>query len=669
MKKIVLSFLLMSMAMSVSAQTETLKPETLWKLGRVSLEDVSKDGNNVLYTVTNYELSTNKATHQLYITKPNATATPTLLTTEADNALFNNTSSRVVFLKDGFLHDINLDGSDLKKLSDIEMNGFAMSPNGKAVLYIQDVKYFQNVNEVYADLPLAKGRIIDDLMYRHWKSWDDYKRSNIFIANIEGGKVVGTPKNIMQGEPFDAPLSPMGGMEHIAWSPDSKTIAYTCKKKNGKADATSTNSDIYLYDLASGTTTNLSEGMMGYDVEPVFSPNGRYLAWNSMEHDGYEADRNRIYMYDFLNKTKTEVTKGFDNNAEHITWAADNLTIYAISASNATEQIFAFDITTMKNRQITAGVWDFQSLKVVNKNTLVGARVSMTNPAELYLVNLQGNICTQLTQVTTALWNNIKKATVQKRIVKTTDGKDMHVWVVYPPDFDPKKKYPTLLYCQGGPQSMVSQSFSYRWNFQLMASNGYIVVAPCRRGMPGFGQAWNEQISGDWGGQAQSDLLSAIDDVKKEPYVNAQKLGCVGASYGGYSVYWLAGNHDKRFQCFISHCGLFNLESWYGTTEELWFANKDMGGAYWQTPQPTSYAKFNPQKFVGNWDTPILVIHSEKDFRVPIGEGMQAFQAAQLRNVPSRFLYLPEEGHWVQSPQTSVLWQRVFYEWLDKYLK
>jgi dipeptidyl aminopeptidase/acylaminoacyl peptidase len=388
-----------------------------------------------------------------------------------------------------------------------------------------------------------------------------------------------------------------------------------------------------------------------------------------MEHDGYESDKNRIFVYDLLKKERFDLTKTFDNNADHPTWSGDSQTIFALSGSNATEQIFAFDVVSKKSKQVTTGVWDFQSMKVLNKNTLVGGRVSMSNPAELYSVNVQNGACTALTNTNDELWGTVKKGEVRKRMVKTTDGKEMQVWVIYPPDFDPKKKYPALLYCQGGPQSMVSQFFSYRWNFQLMANNGYIVVAPCRRGMPGFGTAWNEAISGDWGGQAQTDLLSAIDDVRKESYIDNKKIGCVGASYGGYSAYWLAGNHNKRFSCFISHCGLFNLESWYGTTEELWFANKDIGGAYWQSPQPKNYVSYNPQKFVGNWDSPMLVIHSEKDFRVPIGEGIQAFQAAQLRNIPSRFLYLPEEGHWVGAPQTSVLWQRVFYDWLGRYLK
>ena len=667
LKKLLLGFLLLAMQQA-SAQVQTLTPELLWKLGRVSLEDVSSDGNHILYGVTRYELATNKGTTTLYATAIDKPISQEIAV-DVDNIKYDGAAQKIAYLKDGLLHETNLDGSNPQRMSDLEMNGFAISPDGKKVLYIQDIKYFNDVKDVYPDLPLAKGRIIDDLMYRHWKSWDDYKRSNIFVANIDNGRVVGEPRNIMKDEPFDAPLSPLGGMEQIAWSADSKSIAYTCKKKNGKADALSTNSDIFVFDLETGTTTNLSEGMMGYDQEPAYSPNGRYIAWNSMEHDGYESDKNRIFVYDLVTKLRFDLTKSFDNNADHPTWSSDSQTIFALSGNNATEQIFAFDVASRKSRQVTSGIWDFQSLKVLDNNTLVGGRVSMSSPAELYSVNAQNGVCTQLSQINDALWGTVKKGEVRKRMVKTSDGKQMQVWVIYPPDFDATKKYPALLYCQGGPQSMVSQFFSYRWNFQLMANNGYIVIAPCRRGMPGFGTAWNEAISGNWGGQAQTDLLSAIDDVRKESYIDNKKIGCVGASYGGYSAYWLAGNHNKRFSCFISHCGLFNLESWYGTTEELWFANKDIGGAYWQKPQPKNYVSYNPKNFVGNWDSPRLVIHSENDFRVPIGEGIQAFQAAQLRNIPSRFLYLPEEGHWVGAPQTSVLWQRVFYDWLDRYLK
>jgi dipeptidyl aminopeptidase/acylaminoacyl peptidase len=463
-------------------------------------------------------------------------------------------------------------------------------------------------------------------------------------------------------------MNPHGGNEHIAWSHDSKTLAYTSKKKNGKDFATSTNSEIYLYDLATGTTTNLTEGMAGYDVEPLFSPAGGMIAWLSMERDGFEADRNRIFVQELATGKKTELTKGFDQNASHLSWSKDGATLYFISGIRGTEQAYSVDVKTAKITRLTEGTHNYNSIAQAGE-FLVGQQCSMSFPTELWTVDPKTGKQTPLTRINESILKGVEWGGVRERIVKTTDGKDLLAWVIYPPNFDPNKKYPTLLYCQGGPQSQVSQFFSYRWNFQLMAANGYIVVAPNRRGLPGFGQAWNDAISGDWGGQAMKDYLSAIDDVAKEPYVDKDKLGCVGASYGGYSAYMLAGMHQKRFKAFIAHCGLFNLESWYPATEELFFANWDMKGPYWTNPQPKSYAQFSPHNFVQNWDTPILVIHGEKDFRVPVGEGMQAFGAAQIKGIPSRFLYFPDEGHWVTGAQNGVLWHRVFYEWLDRWLK
>jgi dipeptidyl aminopeptidase/acylaminoacyl peptidase len=666
--------LLLFLTFQTSAQ-ELLQPETLWKLGRVNLEAVSPDGQLAVYGVTTYVLATNKSNTDLYTVTTNGGVTRKVTAFEGseDNARFRPDGKKIGFLRDGLLWEMNLDGSDQNQVSDIEMNGFAYSPNGKQLLYIQDVKYFKDSKDIYPDLPLAKARIIDDLMYRHWKNWDDYKRSNIFVSPSQPspkGKELQEPLNIMKDEPFDSPLQPLGGMEQIAWSADGTQIAYTCKKMNGTVSALSTNSDIFVYTLATGKTVNVSESNKGYDQNPTFSPDGKYLVWNSMLTPGYESDRNRVVCYDLATGKTTELSDKTDESMNSPMWSADSKTIYCIGGDgNATEQLHALDVATHTWRTITKGVFDFQSMALGAGNTLIGARVDMTNPSELYKIEVKTGEMSVLTHTNDALWSGIKKAKVEKRLVKTTDGKMMHVWVVLPPDFDAKKKYPALLYCQGGPQSMVSQFFSYRWNFNLMASKGYVIVAPCRRGMPGFGQKWNEAISRDWQGQAMQDLLSAIDEVKKEPYIDAAHLGAIGASAGGYATYWLAGHHEKRFKTFIAHAGLFNLESWYGMTEEVFFAQHEFGkDGYWGKDNK-DFAVASPHRFVGNWDAPMLVIHGEKDFRVPVSEGMQAFQAAQLRNIPSRFLYLPEEGHWVGNPQTSVLWQRVFFEWLDKWLK
>ena len=649
------------------AQNSMMTPETLWKLGRVNLEDVSPDGKTTIYTVTRYDLAKNKGQSDIYKIDTDGNAMMQLTTTEEgeDNVQVRPDGQKIGFLRDGFLHEMNLDGTNATKISEVEMNGFAYSPDSKKIMYIADVKYLKDTKDTYPDMPNAKIKLIDGLMYRHWKSWEDYKRSNVFVANYENGRV-GEGKNIMN-EPFDSPLQPMGGMEQIAWSKNGKYIAYTSKKLNGTAAAVSTNSDIYLYNLENGLTKNITESNKGYDMNPSFAPNGRYIVYNSMQTPGYEADRNRMMMYDMELGVSTYLTEKHDRDAEGMTWSADGKEIYFISGADGTQHIFSMNPLTRKIRQITTGLYDYNAFKVAGKN-LVGMRVSMTEPAELFAVETANGATRQITTTNQEVWSLIKKATVQKKMVKTTDGKEMLVWHVLPPDFDPTKKYPTLLYCQGGPQSHLSQFWSYRWNPQLMASMGYIVVAPCRRGMPGFGQEWNAQISQDWGGQCMKDYFSAIDEAATLPYVNKDKLGAIGASFGGFSVFWLAGHHEKRFKTFIAHAGIFNFESMYGTTEELFFENHEKGGAYWETPKLKAYGD-SPHLSVAKWDTPILVTHGEKDYRVPISEGMQAFQAAQLRNIPSKFLWLPDEGHWIQNPQTSIVWQREFFSWLDKYLK
>lgn len=681
MKKILFIALLCCLQ-SVFAQ-EVFTPELLWKFGRVSAPVVSPDGKSVVYEVRYFNVEANKGNTDLYVI-PVSGGTPRRLTdlsgTES-NARWRPDGKKIGFLSSesgsSQLWEINPDGSGLKQVSKLEgdLTGFNYSPKGSFIYFTKEVQIGKTVQDLYPDLPKANARIIDGLMYKHWDTWEDGAHSHVFFAKYADGNLIGNPTDIMPGEPYDAPMMPFGGEEQLNWSPDEKIIAYTSKKLSGTAYATSTNSEIYLYYLDNGKTENISTGMPGYDVEPRFSPDGSSLAWLSMERPGFEADRNRIFHLDFNSGIRQELTEGFDQSASSLTWSADGKTLYFESATQATVQLYALQPDIKKGskiRQITTGLNDYTAFDLAEdgKNTyLIGTRVNMSTPAELYRVDAKNGAQAQLTFTNKELLGKVKAGEVKKRMVKTTDGMDMLTWVIYPPDFDPSKKYPTLLYCQGGPQSVISQNFSYRWNFQLMAANGYIVVAPNRRGLPSFGQAWNDQISGDWGGQAMKDYLSAIDDVSKESYVDRDKLGAVGASYGGYSVYWLAGNHNKRFKSFISHCGVFNLESMYGTTEEMFFVNHDLEGSYWKTPRPKSYEQFSPHKFVKNWDTPILVIHNEKDFRVPLSEGMQAFSAAQLQGIPSRFLYFENEGHWVTRPQNSILWQRVFFDWLDRTLK
>jgi dipeptidyl aminopeptidase/acylaminoacyl peptidase len=655
------------------SQNNLFTPEKLWELGRVSMMDISPNDSLVLYGVTYYDVAKNKGNRDLYLVRTDggSQGKPIQLTDTPQseyNAQYRPDGKKIGYLKGGKLWEMNPDGTDQRQISEMAMNGFKYSPDGSKILFIQDVKYDPTTQDVYPDLPQASGRIIDDLMYRHWDQWHDYSYSNIFVVSYAESQLLGQPLNIM-GEAFDSPVAPFGGMEEISWSPNSDMIAYTCKKEKGIDFAQSTDTDIYLYSLQTGTTTNLTEGMQGYDREPVFSPTGRYLAWNSMQTPGYEADRNRVFIHDFQKDSKWEMTTSLDQNANHPRWSEDERKIFFQTEYLGTRQIW--EVNFDKNgrlRPLTNGNNDYYDF-FVTPTQLIARRASMSQPHEIFRITRDAAQARQITFTNKPLLDSLDFGKVRKRIVNTTDGEKMVTWVIYPPGFDESKSYPTLLYCQGGPQSTVSQFWSYRWNFQLMAANGYIVVAPNRRGLPSFGQKWNRAISGDWGGQAMQDLLSAIDDVKQEPYVDSTRLGAVGASYGGYSVYWLAGNHEKRFKTFISHAGLFNLESWYGTTEELFFANHDLGGPYWQPLVPETYRLDSPHLYVDNWDTPILVIHGELDFRVPVSEGMQAFQAARIKGLESRFLYFPDEGHWVLQPQNGLLWHRVFFEWLDRYLK
>ncbi len=684
MKKLNLIWALFCIA-SVSFAQSTLTPEDLWKIGRVSDPRLSPDGSKVVFGVRTFDIAANKGQGDLYMTAPNGGVVTPLLNSSVDesSARWRPDGKKIGYMTadangDAQLWEINADGSDKQQITFVAggINCFGYAPSMNQLWYAADVKLDKKPSEIYPDLPKTDGaRIIDGLMFRHWNAWHDYSYSHIFIAGYSAGKLNGEAKDILLNEKWDAPTSPFGGDEQVAFSPDGKTIAYTSEKLWGKDDAMSTNTEIYLYDLTSGKTSNLTEGMNGYDNDPVWSPDGKMLLWHSMETPGYESDRNRLFAYDVTSKVKKELITNFDYNVDAVQFTSDSKKFYFLSPVNATHQVFSFDLNPKAKspvKQLTFDQADYNELTVSGMGKIIKivvARVDMTMPSELYSINASDNKVTKITNITDPAWAKFKKATVKKRMVKTTDGKEELVWVVYPPDFDPNKKYPALLFCQGGPQSVVSQSFSYRWNFSLMAAKGYIIVAPNRRGLPSFGEAWNDQIQGDWGGQPMKDLLSAIDEVSNEPYVDKSRLGAVGASYGGFSVYWLAGNHNKRFKTFISHCGVFNLESEFACTEELFFATHDLEGPYWNTPQPKSYNAFSPNRFVKNWDTPILVIHNEKDFRVPLNQGIEAFTAAQMNNVPSRFLYFPDEGHWVLKPQNSILWQRVYFDWLDKYLK
>jgi dipeptidyl aminopeptidase/acylaminoacyl peptidase len=661
---------------NLKLNSEIMTPEVLWAFGRISEVQVSPDKKSLLLGISYYDIAMNKGNRDLYTMSSNGQNLKQITQTAKSeyNAIWRPDGKKIAFMsaEEGSMqiYEMNPDGSERQKISKIEdgISGFKYAPDMSKIVFIKEVKLDKAVKDIYPDLDKADARIIDDLMYRHWDSYND-TYSHIFIAKYKDGKISGEI-DIMKDEKFEAPLKPHGGIEQICWSPNGKLLAYTIRQHKGKDYAVSTNSDILVYNVATGEKTNVTTGMAGYDINPVFSPDGTKLAWESMARDGYESDKNRLIIYDMATQKWADCSKDFDQNVAGIAWADNSLKIFFTSDIQARTQIYSYDLASAKFTSLTKGDHDYTSVAVA-KDVLIGTKMSISMPSEIFSINPESGAETQISFVNKDLLSQLKMGKVEERKVKTTDNKDMLVWVIYPPNFDPSKKYPTLLYCQGGPQSAVSQFFSYRWNFQMMAANGYIVVAPNRRGLPGFGQAWNEQISKDYGGQNMKDYLAAIDDVAKEPYVDKEHLGAVGASYGGFSVYWLAGHHNKRFRAFIAHDGMFNLENQYLETEEMWFVNWDLGGPFWDKTNLAAQRSYenSPHKFVQYWDTPILVIHGGKDYRIAETQGMQAFAAARMRNIPARFLHLPEENHWVLSPQNSVLWQRVFFDWLDKYLK
>lgn len=650
--------------------------------GRVSGPQISPDGTKLLYGVGYESLEQNKSNVDLYVSNPDGTDEKRITKSESSegNAVWIDGGKKIAFTypdDNGVpqLWVMAADGSSRKKVSDVEKGvaGFRFSPDGKHVVIIGSVKYSRTAEDVYPDLPKATGRLIDDLMYKHWDEWVT-EIPHPFVGEWNGSEL-GELTDIMQDEPYEAPMKPFGGIESLAWAPDGKSLIYVSRKKTGMEYAVSTNSDLYLYDIEKKTTRNLTEGMMGYDTFPVFSPDGKYVAWLSMEHDGYESDKNRIFIMDMATGAKTDLTANWDYTADEIAWAPDGKRIYFIAPKDGVAPVFSVDVATHEVAVVAEGLWDFTGLNVMpDGKSLVVMRHSMLAPNEICRVDLAkapAESTAQITNVNTELLSQLKMPKIEKRMVATTDGKQMLTWVLTPADMDTTKKYPAILYCQGGPQQAVSQFWSYRWNLALMAAQGYVVIAPNRRGLPGFGTEWNAQISGDYGGQNMRDYLSAVDAVKTEPWVDETKIGAVGASYGGFSVYWLAGNHDKRFACFVAHAGIFNTEAQYLETEEMWFANWDLGGPFWDPSNAVAQRSFanSPHRFVDKWDTPILVTHGEYDFRILASQGMMAFNAARLRGVPAEMLIFPDENHWILKPQNAVMWQRVFFRWLDKWLK
>ena len=702
---------------NITLSSDLMTPEALWAMGRIGGAVASPDGRQIVYQVSYYSVKENKS-HTMLFVQPARKMKPVALTTDAvseTDAAWIEGGKKIAFLREGQLWKMNADGSNRVKLttSKTDIEGFSFSPDGKYVILIKSIPYHGTIKKNPEDLPKATGCLITDMNYRHWDHYVE-SISHPFVATVNGN-MVDEGRDIMQGEPYECPVAPFGGIEQLAWSPDSRVIAYTSRKREGVAYANSTDTDIYLYDLTTGATRNICKQFTsdvqrqawekalkdvdftkslrnqkvnaeefqnlhpGYDVNPQFSPDGRYIAWQSMARDGYESDLNRLCVMDIATGKKTFVTsqRNFDTNVDAFCWTPDSRGFYLTGVWNATVRIYHASLDG-RIFQVSDDSWnDFGSVQMLGNKQLLATRHSMLRPDELYVVTpskkeKQAKV-EAITDENGEIFVQLALPKLQQRWVKTTDGKQELVWIILPPHFDATKKYPTLLYCEGGPQSPVSQFWSYRWNFSIMASHGYVIVAPNRRGLPGFGSSWNEEISGDWTGQCMADYLSAIDDaVASLPFVDKDRLGAVGASFGGFSVYYLAGHHDKRFKCFIAHDGAFNLESMYTDTEEAWFSNWEYDDAYWnkdRTAEASRTYQNSPHLAVDKWDTPILCIHGEKDYRINANQGMGAFNAARMRGIPAELLLFPDENHWVLKPQNGILWQRTFFNWLDRWLK
>lgn len=644
---------------------QVMTPEILWTLNKFSVTAVEPSQSGLFYSVGKVDLKTEKTNkeHFYYDLSKNQTSKVDFgkksLIQWDKNGIYASEGDKIYISKDR-----GLTWTEFYTIGDAD--NIIISPDGKKIAFSKLVHVEKLLGkDKYSDLPKTTAQIYTDLNHRHWDAWNEGKYNHVFVANV--GEDVAKAKDLLENLPFDTPQKPHGGSEDFVWSPDSSKVLYVCKKKSGKDYATSTNTDIYAYDLASGKTENWTEGMMGYDVNPKFSPDGKSLLWQSMARDGYEADKNDIVVMDLASKKITNLTKSWDESVVgDVAWSPDSKNIYFSTAYRGVKQLFQIGLDG-KVKQISGGNFDVNEIIAFQGGNILVTRTDINHNADLFKVNVKDGSMLQLTSVNESTYAKLSQGKSELKMVKTSDGKEMGVWFHYPPNFDPNKKYPTLLYCQGGPQSALTQFFSTRWNFALIAANDYIVVAPNRRGMPGWGTKWNEDISKDWGGQPIRDYLAAADFAKTLPYVDGDRMAAVGASYGGYSVFMLAGVHENRFKTFIAHDGLFDMKSWYGTTEELWFANWDLGSP-WEKPLPKAYTDFNPINFVDQWNKPIMVIQGGLDFRVGYEQGQEAFQAAKMKGLKTKFLYFPNENHWVLHPQNGLVWQREFFDWLKETL-
>ncbi|MDR2423103.1 MAG: S9 family peptidase [Prevotellaceae bacterium] len=664
----------------IKLASRLMTPEVLWSFGRLGNTTVSPNGKHVAFTVTRYNVEQNKSNSEIYICRVDGSEMKQLThSPERENALQWSPDGKYIgFVRGGKMFEINPDGNWERQVAipdNRQVNEFSYSPDGTKILLIIDVQLGKVLGkDVYADLPKAEAFITDDLMYRHWDSWKDGSFSHLHVAAYADGKI-NEMKDIMPNETWDAPMKPFDDVSETDWSPDGKLLAYSCKKMTGREYAESTNSDIYIYNTETGKTENLTEGMLGYDKTPRFSPDGATLMWLSMERAGFEADKQRIFTCNLNSKIKIDRSKNFDSSPSSIAWAKDGKSALLTACFDETFRVFrlSFDQTSPEGvfRQIsTDGFYDYQQIQE-GDGCLIASRTQLIRPAEIYRIDEKTGEGKEISFINKEILEQLDLPEMEFHWVETSDKRQMPMWVILPPKLDKTKPAPCIMMCSGGPQGEVSQSYSYRWNYALMASQGYVVIYPARRGVSGYGQEWCDAVSKDHGGQPERDLLSAADYIAQQPFVDKNRMSAVGASYGGYSVFWLAGNHNKRFKAFIAHCGIFWMEAMYYTTEEMFFENWETGGSFLDknnTYAEKVYAQ-SPIKFIDRWDTPILIMHGKNDFRVPYTQGMAAFNAARMNGVPARLVVLPEAGHWVLRPQDAILWQREFFGWLDRYVK
>lgn len=660
-------------APEIKIDKEYFSAEMLMSLKRITEHHVSPDGKWIVFAMKTPNPKENKFTTDLYLIAIDGKDMKQLTRNSGnnENAVWFPDSKKIAYVstleETPQIYVMEISGGASRRISDVKtgVSNISVSPDGKHFAFTSEIKMMQTPQEKYPDLPKAKIRIYEKVPVRHWSEWTDENVSHLFVLPVEGGEA----KDLTKESMFDIPLKPFGGAEQIAWSPDGKEIAYTCKMLDGADFVEQTNSDIYLIPVTGGEPKNITKGMMGYDMNPAYSPDGKYIAFISMENNGFESDKQRLMLFDRGTGEIKDISVTFDGWVGSHVWSADSKTIYYNSDTKGTTQIFKISVPDGTWKQVTEGWYDHNMPNITpDGKTIIFQREDMMKPVDLFAVSSEGGVQTQLTKSNEDL-AKLKKVKITERIIKSADGADVHCWVVFPPDFDSTKQYPMISFCQGGPQSMISQRFHYRWNYYLMASKGYVLLLPNRRGMPGFGQAWNNAISKDWAGKPMQDILAATDAMLKEPYIKKDGVSAVGASAGGYAVFWLEGNHNGRFKAFISHCGVFNFESMYGSTEELWFPNWEYGGPYWNEKNKANYMKNSPHNFADKWDTPIMISTGENDFRVPFTQSLEAYTVAQVKRIPSKLVVFPNETHFISHPQEFIMWSREFFEFLDKYTK